>query len=122
MSKKIALLAFFIAFSFLHANAQTKEIKGIVTSKENGELLDLVVVWLKGTNQGLITGQDGVFELQVNKGDTIEFSSSHHKTVEMLVSSSYLYKAELELNKTESMKAKFPVTALSSRNKSEEKK
>lgn len=117
MSKKIVLLAFLMSMFFLNANAQTKEITGIVTSRENGELLDLVVVWVKGTNQGSVTGQNGFFDLQVNEGDTIEFSSRYHKTVEMVVTSSYLYKAELELNKRESMKAKFPETTLSTRNR-----
>ena len=116
MLKKIILPGFFTALSFLNANAQTKEIKGIVTSKEDGKLLDLVVVWVKGTNQGSVTGQDGFFDLQVNEGDTIEFSSRYHKTVEILVTSSFLYKAELELNKRESMKAKLPETTLSIRN------
>ncbi|MCF0055306.1 carboxypeptidase-like regulatory domain-containing protein [Dyadobacter sp. CY356] len=80
----------------LQASAQTKKIVGIVTSTENRELLPGIVVWVKGSNQGLVTGSDGYFDLHVTEGDTIEVSSRFFKTKEMIVGSGWNYEVSLE--------------------------
>lgn len=84
------------------------EISGIVISKENGQTINSTLVWVKNTNQGLITGLEGYFDLTVNPGDTIEFTSAGYKTKEILVSSASLYKVEME--RQETRKTESPVT------------
>lgn len=95
----------FVAILFIitfQATAQKKEVVGIITSKEDRELLQGVVVWVKGSNQGLVTGNDGYFDLTVSEGDTIEASSPHFKTQELIVGNSWHYEILLETNqKTE---------------------
>ena len=99
MIKKIWILILIAAAYVAEANPRQKEIDGVVVLKDNGEVLDLIVVWVKGTNQGMITGRDGHFDLQVNEGDTLEFSAKGFKTTELIVGGGNLYKAELELTK-----------------------
>ena len=88
----VLILSFFLSA----ANAQEKKINGVVMLKNDREVLDLVVVWVKGTNQGMVTGRDGQFDLNVNEGDTIEFSAKGYKSTELIVGAGSLYKAELE--------------------------
>ncbi|SEJ02295.1 CarboxypepD_reg-like domain-containing protein [Dyadobacter koreensis] len=78
--------------------AQSKEVVGIVTSAENRDLLSGIVVWVKGTNQGVVTGSDGFFDLTVTEGDTIELSSRFFKTKEVIVGSRWNYDICLETN------------------------
>ncbi len=98
--KKIRILVLIAAAFVAEAKPLQKEINGIVTSKGNGDVLDLVVVWVKGTNQGMVTGEDGYFDLLVNEGDTLEFSGRGYKTTQLVVGGKSLYKAELEKEET----------------------
>jgi len=92
----IAAAMFVISFQSM---AQKKEVVGIITSKEDRELLQGIVVWVKGSNQGLVTGKDGYFDLTVSEGDTIEASSPHFKTKELIVGNGWHYEILLETNR-----------------------
>jgi hypothetical protein len=92
----IAAVMFVISFQSI---AQKKEVAGIITSKDDRELLQGIVVWVKGSNQGLITGNDGYFDLTVSEGDTIEASSHHFKTMELIVGNGWHFEILLETNR-----------------------
>ena len=44
-------------------------IAGTVFSTEDGEVVDFATVYLKGTNYGCATGEDGVFQIKAPAGD-----------------------------------------------------
>lgn len=100
MTGKYSIIAILFVIAF-QASAQTKEVVGIITSSENRDLLSGVVVWVKGSNQGLVTGNDGYFNLTVAEGDTIEASSRYFKSREIIVGSDWKYEIKLETNNTE---------------------
>lgn len=94
----ITSLLFIVSFQVA---AQKKEVVGIVTSVANRDLLSGIVVWAKGSNQGLVTGSDGFFDLTVSEGDTIEASSRHFKSKEIIVGSGWRYEIQLDENTPE---------------------
>jgi hypothetical protein len=100
MTKKYLVLAVLLAISF-QAVAQKKEVAGIITSKEKGDPLAGIVVWVKGSNQGLVTASDGYFDLTVTDGDTIEASSPFFKSQEVIVGKGRDYEILLEAKTAE---------------------
>ncbi|MBE9463971.1 carboxypeptidase-like regulatory domain-containing protein [Dyadobacter subterraneus] len=100
MTRKYLIVSLFIILSF-QVSAQKKEVGGIVTSAENRDLLSGIVVWVKGSNQGLVTGKDGYFDLTVSEGDTIEASSRYFQSKEIVVGSGWKYEIRLDGNKNE---------------------
>lgn len=100
MTRKYLIATLFIIISF-QVSAQQKEVIGIVTSAENRDLLSGIVVWVKGSNQGLVTGNDGYFDLSVSEGDTIEVSSRYFKSKEIIVGSGWRYEIRLDKNHEE---------------------
>ena len=71
MNKLFTLFLFFL-FS-MSGFAQTKSFNGTV-SDATGQGLPGVTVLVKGTNNGTTTDMDGVFQINVNQGDVIQFS------------------------------------------------
>ncbi|HLN73909.1 MAG: SusC/RagA family TonB-linked outer membrane protein [Methylococcaceae bacterium] len=63
--KRIALLLMFFAIGLNVLWAQTREIRGTVTSADDGSSLPGVSVSVKGTTLGTITDMDGAFRLKV---------------------------------------------------------
>lgn len=100
MTNKYLIATLFFILSF-QVSAQKKEVVGIITSAENRNLLSGIVVWVKGSNQGLVTGNDGYFDLSVSEGDTIEVSSRYFKSKEIIVGSGWCYEIRLDENHEE---------------------
>lgn len=71
-----------IILSVRKKNNAIKQIKGIVVDTKNNPLIG-VNVRLKGSSTGTITGIDGDFVLQVQKGDMLVFSYVGYKTKEI---------------------------------------
>ena len=65
--------------------AQEINISGKVTDKDTGEGLPTVTIIIKGTTTGTITDFDGNFSLNVEKGETLQFSYIGYVTEEMIV-------------------------------------
>jgi hypothetical protein len=57
-----------------HAYAQSREVTGKVTSKEDGSALPGVNISLKGTNRGTTTNSDGEYSISASSGATLVFS------------------------------------------------
>ncbi|MCB0472975.1 MAG: carboxypeptidase-like regulatory domain-containing protein, partial [Flavobacteriaceae bacterium] len=87
-SKKVKiLLAAFLFFGVLVAQAQTYEINGTV-SDETGAPLPGVAVVVKNTTHGTTTDFDGKFTLSdVQNGQTLVFSFIGYKTIERVINS-----------------------------------
>ncbi|SDD12439.1 SusC/RagA family TonB-linked outer membrane protein [Williamwhitmania taraxaci] len=86
MKKLIALVAILGLIGLQGAFAQTRSIKGTVTSKEDGMGLPGVNVTVKGTTIGTATDMDGNFNLNVSSDATIlVISSIGYQTLEMPV-------------------------------------
>ncbi len=100
MTNKYLIATLFLILSF-QVSAQKKEVVGIITSAGNRDLLSGIVVWVKGSNQGLVTGNDGFFDLNVSEGDTIEVSSRYFKSKEIIVGSGWRYEIRLDKNHEE---------------------
>lgn len=66
-----------------YAMAQQSVLTGKVTDKSSGESLPGVSIVVKGTTNGTITNFDGVYTLNVKKGDIIQFSFVGYKTQEI---------------------------------------
>ncbi|MCH7401757.1 SusC/RagA family TonB-linked outer membrane protein [Belliella kenyensis] len=69
----LCLLIFMLCIESLQAQQMT--VRGVVTSKEDGEPLPGVSILIKGTTSGAVTDLDGNFSIQVQSGnETLEFS------------------------------------------------
>ena len=76
--------------------AQTKQINGKVTSKDDGAPIPGVSVAVEGTTSGTITDLDGNFSLIVPEGSRLVISFIGMKTVEVPVTSETIYNVVLE--------------------------
>ncbi len=80
-------IAFFLSIMFYmatwHANSQTKNVRGTVTSSEDGVSIPGVSVSVKGTTLGTITNVDGFYELSVpTDAKALHFSFVGMKSVD----------------------------------------
>ena len=66
------------------AMAQQSVLTGKVTDSSSGESLPGVSIVVKGTTNGTITNFDGIFTLNVKKGDIVQFSYVGYKTQEVV--------------------------------------
>ncbi|MCH7409300.1 SusC/RagA family TonB-linked outer membrane protein [Belliella sp. DSM 111904] len=72
-TSSLCLLILLLCAHTLHAQQMT--VRGVVTSKEDGEPLPGVSILIQGTTSGAVTDIDGTFEIQVPSGNgTLEFS------------------------------------------------
>ena len=76
-------LTLMIGCSFVFA--QTKTISGVVTG--SGFPLPGVNIKVKGGNTGAVTNFDGIYKIDVNIGEVLEFSSLGFKTQDVVVAS-----------------------------------
>jgi iron complex outermembrane receptor protein len=67
------------------AMAQQSVLTGKVTDSSSGEALPGVSIVVKGTTNGTITNFDGVFTLNVNKGDAVQFSFVGYTMQEVII-------------------------------------
>lgn len=74
-----------LAFSLI-AFAQQQSIEGVVLDENDSPLLG-VNIFVKGTANGVTSDFDGNFQIAVNLGETLVFSSIGFKTQELTVSS-----------------------------------
>ena len=74
--KKLYVLLTLVCFIFLHtANAQTRQLSGVVTSSDDGTAIPGVTVLVKGTSNGVLTDLNGKFSIGVPKDATaLQFS------------------------------------------------
>ena len=64
--------------------AQDISISGTVTDQETGEPLPGVTIVVKGTTIGTITNFDGIYNLNVEKGATLQYSYIGYETIEQV--------------------------------------
>jgi len=84
LRRSIFFLLLLLAGSFVCA--QTRIVRGIVTSKDNGEPMPGVSVVVKGTSFGTETSEQGKFLLRLTAGaNTLVFSYIGYQTVEFPV-------------------------------------
>jgi len=101
MTGKIILSGIlFLTFS-LKLSAQQKSIEGTITSKEDGSPISGIIVMVKGSHQGLVTADDGHFDLIVSEGDTIELSSRYFVSRDVVVGSDFRYTIDLDEKNSE---------------------
>lgn len=82
--RKIIILLLFTLSSVI-AMAQTVNVKGVVTDATSGELLPGVSVVVKGTAVGTETDFDGLYEIKVQKGQTLVFNYLGYKSKQVVV-------------------------------------
>ncbi len=71
---KQAILTLLFIFSFAALSAQNLEIKGVVTSSDDGLPLPGVSVIEKGTSNGVVTNIEGFYTINVPMNSTLVFS------------------------------------------------
>ena len=86
MKTRFRLLLFFLMV-FSISSAQEIVVRGTVTSSEDNMPIPGANVVVKGTTRGTSTDFDGNYEIHVNSGETLEFSSIGFKTVDIVVAS-----------------------------------
>lgn len=84
---KKSLLALLILVSSLAAFAQGLQVKGVVTSADDGQPIPGVSVVVKGTTIGIITDFDGNYTVNASGESTLVFSFVGMKTQEVPVNS-----------------------------------
>ena len=94
--KKLLFISLVLCIAVFTASAQTKQITGKVTSKDDGAPIPGVSVVVSGTSTGTITDTDGNFTLRVPENETLLFSFVGLKTVEVPVTSATMYHVEME--------------------------
>jgi len=82
--KQTILILLFVLCS-LAVSAQGLQIKGVVTSADDGQPLPGVSVTVKGTTTGSLTGADGAYSIAAPVNSTLVFSFIGMKTQEILV-------------------------------------
>lgn len=96
MKRKIIVLGILSVAISAPSFAQKKSIIGTITSSENGNPVGGIIVMVKGTHQGLVTADDGYFDLIVSEGDTIELSSRYFVDREVIVGADFKYNINLD--------------------------
>lgn len=74
---------FFLLVGF--AYAQQVKVTGKVTDSESGDPLPGVNVLIKSTSKGDVTDSDGIYSIEVEKGDVLTYSFVGYKTTEVEV-------------------------------------
>ena len=74
-SPRAAILFFFLAFGQA-SFSQTATVLGTVTDVSNGETVDLVTIYIEGTNRAVETNSQGYYQIRVpaNSAITLKFS------------------------------------------------
>ena len=96
MMRQILGLGALILILSVKTFAQQKSVAGTITSRENGNPIGGIIVMVKGTHQGLVTADDGYFDLIVAEGDTIELTSRYFADREVVVGPDFTYNIDLK--------------------------
>ena len=89
------LMMFFSSFSLM---GQSKDVTGTVVSATDGFGLPTVSVAVKGTTRGVYTDLLGLYNINVEEGETLVFSYLGFQTQEFVVGSNNTYNITLEEN------------------------
>lgn len=76
---------------------QGRLVKGKVTDKDNNAIPG-ATIRIKGTNKGITADQNGIFSLEVSRGQVLEFSSVGMQKTEMTVGDAQTISVTLESN------------------------
>lgn len=98
---KKTFFALLILMSFLTVHAQELQVKGVVTSADDGQPIPGVSVVEKGTTNGMITGIDGNYSLKLSGNSTLVFSFVGMETQEVPVNKRSLINVELATEQTD---------------------
>jgi TonB-linked SusC/RagA family outer membrane protein len=85
---KQTLLTLFFILCSLALNAQGLQVKGVVTSADDGQPIPGVSISVKSTTTGILTDVNGAFTLNVPANSTLVFSFVGMKTQEIQVTAS----------------------------------
>ena len=94
--KKLLLLVMALVCGVSMLFAQTKQIRGTVTSSDDGLPIPGVSVVVKGTTIGTTTDIDGNFELTAPKNEMLKFSFVGMQTKEVLITDATVYNTVLK--------------------------
>ena len=94
--KKLLLLFIVLCGLFLPAMGQQKTITGTVIGTEDKLPIAGVSVLVKGTTVGVITDQNGKYQINAPAGSTLEFRFVGMKTKEVVVGTANSYDVSLE--------------------------
>lgn len=83
-------------FVLILANAQSKEVKGVVTDSSTGEPIPGVNVLVDGTTTGTITNIDGQYQLNVESGITLVYSFIGYETQKVAYNGQAVLNVKLE--------------------------
>lgn len=89
----ILILFCFLPMSIL---AQSLTVKGKVTDDETGDLLPAVSVFVKDSENGIVTDFNGEYEIDVEKGDILRFAYIGMKEQEFTITSSQTLNVKLK--------------------------
>jgi len=98
MKRITSMLVCLLLFGFTAIYAQDIQLKGKVTSAEDGSSLPGVSVVIKGTITGVATDLDGNFTLSVPSDATLMFSSVGYTSQEIEVAGQTVINVELEVS------------------------
>ena len=87
--KVFLLLSLFLGFS-LAASGQRTPVSGVVTDAGTGEKMLSVTVAEKGSNNAVVTDENGRYTILVNENATLQFSFVGYKTQEIVATRSAL--------------------------------
>lgn len=98
---KKAVLALFIFLSSMGLFAQGVQVKGVVTSADDGQPIPGVSVVVKGTTTGMITDLDGNYTLSAPGNSTLVFSFVGMKSQEIPVNGRTTINVVLQADQTD---------------------
>src|SRR5512145_793097 len=101
MKRITSLLVCLLLFGFGAAFGQNIQIKGTVTSAEDGNTLPGVYVKIKGTNTGTATDADGNFQISVANDATLVFSSIGFRDQEVAVAGQSILNVAMQADVTQ---------------------
>ena len=94
---KILLLVAGLIFSHI-SFAQTTSISGKVTDQSTGTPIPGVTIVVKGTTNGTITSPAGIYSINAQTGDTIQYSFIGYKTYRLIVGQAKTYNVILKVS------------------------
>lgn len=85
MRKTLGLLILLLGLCFQVCIAQTRQISGLVTDKNDKSPLPGVTVMIKGTSTGTVTGVDGHYAIKAQNGDILVYTFIGMKAQEVVL-------------------------------------
>src|SRR5665648_743800 len=98
---KKALLALLILMGSFAGYAQELQVKGVVTSADDGQPIPGVSIVVKGTTNGMITDVDGMYSLKAPGNSTLVFSFVGMKNQEIPVNMKTVINVALAADQTD---------------------